>query len=357
MTKRNRFEQTLLDIENSGGFGVQRGFFVAFGDIKAGSGLALGPVYGKTLSNGAVVQAKALYSIRSFKAAQVFVQAPPIADGRVILNGRARWQDAPTLAVYGLGTQSPETRANYAETMTEVSGQALFRPVRFLRFGVGTGFERFDTGPSSGKRFPSIEALFTPADQPGLGADPDYVHSQVSAAIDSRTGPGFSRSGSYLGATLHDYRQRNSGSYSFQRTDATARQLIPILHGNWVIDLALRASVTTADGGDTVPFFLMPSLGGGASLRGYGNYRFRDRNALLFTGEYRWYAQEFVEMAMFYEAGKVTARRADLDFDGLKSDFGIGFRIHGTQATFLRAELARGREGLRFILSFSPAIP
>jgi outer membrane protein assembly factor BamA len=136
-----------------------------------------------------------------------------------------------------------------------------------------------------------------------------------------------------------------------------ARQLIPVLRGNWVFDLSLRASTTTAADGDTVPFFLMPTLGGGSALRGYGNYRFRDRNALLFTAEYRWYAQEFVEMALFYDAGKVERRRADLDFDGLKSNVGIGLRLHTPGTTLARLELARGNEGFRLIISFSPAIP
>ena len=104
---------------------------------------------------------------------------------------------------------------------------------------------------------------------PGIGADPDYLHSFVTAGIDSLTGPGFSRKGSQLQATLHDYRQQNDGPYSFRRIDGIARQLIPILRGNWVIDLSVRASTTDADDGNEVPFFLMPDLGGGSDLRGY----------------------------------------------------------------------------------------
>lgn len=356
VTRRGLLEQKLLDIEEAGGFGVQRGFFVAFGDIKAGSGIALGPLYGKTLKNGMLIQAKGTYSLRNFKMAQLLVQSPSLADGRLVVNGRARWQDAPALAVHALGISSPRTRADYAETMTEVSGQALLRPVRLLRVGAGTAFERFDTGPSSSRQL-SVEELFTAAELPGIGIDPDYLHSYVSAGLDSRRAAGFSRSGTFIGATLHDYRQRNDGAFSFQRTDATARQLIPILHGNWVVDLSLRASLTSAEDGESVPFFLMPTLGGGSALRGYGNYRFRDRNSLLFTGEYRWYAQEFLEMALFYDAGKVAARRADLDFNGMKSNVGIGMRLHGPQTTVMRIELARGTEGLRFIMSFSPALP
>jgi surface antigen Omp85-like protein len=354
--KRNRVERFMLDIENAGGFGVQRGLFFTFGDIKSGSGLALGPAYGRTLKNGAILQAKGAYSIRNFKMVQLFAQAPKIGDGRLVVNGRARWQDAPLLPVYALGTAASRDRADYAETKTEVSGQAFYRPIRFLRFGGGTSFERFDTGSADGRN-PSVEVKFAPAQMPGIGADPTYLHSHASAAIDTLAGPGFSRSGSYLGGTVHDYRQQNSGPYSFRRTDAMARQLIPLLNGNWVIDLSLRASTTSAGSGDTVPFFLMPTLGGGSALRGYGNYRFRDRNSLLFTAEYRWYAQEFVEMALFYDAGKVEAKRADLDFDGLKSNFGIGMRLHGPQTTAVRLEVAKGNEGLRLIISFSPAIP
>jgi len=349
-------ERQLLKIEEAGGFNVPRGFFVAFGDIKQGSGFAIGPAYGKTFNNGAVVIGKGAYSIRQFKMAQLFAQAPPIAAGRLIVSGRARWQDAPELAVYPLGPASPKTRANYAETKTEFSGQATFAPVRFIRLAAGSGFERFETGGAGGTRFVSVEQLFTAIEMPGIDADPEYAHSFATAAIDSRTGPGFSRTGTLLQATFHDYRQQNAGPWSFRRIDGIARQLIPILHGNWVIDLSVRASTTDTDAGNEVPFFLMPDLGGGSDLRGFGNYRFRDRHSILATAEYRWYAQEYLEAAIFYDAGKTVPRRGDLDFDGLKSDVGIGFRFHTPGLTVLRVEAARSNEGTRLIFAFSAAI-
>lgn len=351
----NRFEKRLLAIEEAGGLSVVRGWFVSFGDIKQGSGFALGPAYAKLFDNGAVIVAKGGYSLRNFKLAQVAVSAPPLARGRVHIGGRARWQDAPELAVYALGRDSPKVRADYAETMTEVSGQIRLTPVSFLRFETGAAFQRFETGGADTARS-SVEELFTPAEMPGIGIDADYLHTFASAAIDSRAGEGYSRSGSLLEATLHDYRQQNSGRYSFQRVDGTARQLIPILHGNWVIDLSVRASTTTADDGDQVPFFLMPYLGGGGDLRGFSSYRFRDRHSIIFTGEYRWYVQEFVDMAVFYDAGKVASRRSDLDFDGLKSDAGIGIRFHGPRTTLLRVEAAKSREGLRIIFAFSAPV-
>ena len=354
--RRNWWEDRLLRIEEAGGFNVARGFFITFGDIKQGSSLAMGPAYGRTFGNGAMWAVKGVYSIREFKLGQIFAQAPAMARGRLIVNGRARWQDAPVLAVYPLGPDSPKTRANYAETKIEASGQALFAPVRFIRLGGGLAYEDFDTAGAATSRHPSVVDFFTVPAMPGIGADPTYVHAFVTAGIDSKTGPGFSRTGTHLQAWLHDYRQQNAGPWSFRRVDGIARQLIPILHGNWVLDLSVRASTTDAEEDNMVPFFLMPDLGGGADLRGFTSYRFRDRHSILATAEYRWYVQEYVEMALFYDAGKVVPRRGDLDFSRLKSDVGIGLRFHTPGATVLRLEAARSNEGLRLIFGFGPAI-
>jgi len=353
--RRNRFEQRLLEIEETGGFAVLRGWFVTFGDIKQGSGVALGPAYGKLFDNGTAVTVKGTYSIRNFKLLQVQASAPPIAGGRLLLSGRVRWQDAPELAVYPLGPDAPRTRADFSEQRTEAGGQMALRPVRFIRIGAGTVYERYRTGGAATNR-PSVEAFFTPAEMPGIGADPEYIHSFVSAAIDSRPGLGYSRSGTLLEAALHDYNDRSGGRHSFRRVDAIARQLIPILHGNWVLDVSVRTSTTHVEDGHEVPFFLLPDLGGSGELRGYSAYRFRDRHSIIFTGEYRWYVQEFVDMAVFYDAGKVTPTRSALDFDGLKSNVGLGIRFHGPQATFLRIEAARGNEGLRLIFAFSAPV-
>ena len=68
-------------------------------------------------------------------------------------------------------------------------------------------------------------------------------------------------------------------------------------------------------------------------------------------GEWRATVNRFLEMALFYDAGTVAARRQDLSLKGMKSDYGIGFRFHGPITTPLRIELAKGNEGV--VLNFS----
>jgi hypothetical protein len=347
--KANFLERELIAIDEAGGFGIARGWFVTFGDIKRGSGFSIGPAYSKTFASGAIFEGKAVYSIENAKVAQLAWQAPPLAGDRLLIRTRVRWQDVPEVAFHGIAPGVPES-APYEETYSEVSARALYRPVRLLHFGTGIGFERFQTEITDTSTLGTI--LFAGA--PGAGADPRYIHAYGSAAIDSRDGDGYSRQGTLLRATLHDYVQQNTGPYSFRRVDGDAEQYVPILRGNWVLYFGVRASTTFTDGGETVPFFLLPDLGGGSDLRGFSDYRFRDRHSILATAEYRWYAQEYLDGAIFYDAGKAVPRRGDLDFRSLNSSYGAGIRLHGPRFTVLRVEVARSREGTRLILAFSP---
>ena len=144
------------------------------------------------------------------------------------------------------------------------------------------------------------------------------------------------------------------GNHGFRRVDAQATKLIPIVRENWVIALRAAASTTDALAGNDVPYFLMPDLGGSHALRGYPAWRFRDRHRMVLTGEYRWTAGQFVDIALFVDAGKVAARARDLDLRGLKTPYGIGVTLHTPSRTFARIELARTREGLGLMFSFSP---
>jgi hypothetical protein len=65
---------------------------------------------------------------------------------------------------------------------------------------------------------------------------------------------------------------------------------------------------------------------------------------MLWSAEYRWTPSRFLDMALFYDAGKVAPRASDLDFENLKSAYGIGLRLVSLNGTMLRIEVARSRE-------------
>jgi len=201
---------------------------------------------------------------------------------------------------------------------------------------------------------PPIDEVYTPGTLPGLGAAPTYLHSAATVGIDSRPSPGYARHGGFLGVTFHDFHD-TGGAFGFRQVDYEAIQHVPIMRETWVLSLHARAQVADAPAGQAVPYFMLPSLGGGSSLRGFTSWRFRDLNSLLLQAEWRVMGSRIVDMALFYDAGRVAARSADLWDGPLKSDYGIGFRLHSPLATPLRIEFAKSNEGLSLVFSSKAA--
>jgi hypothetical protein len=297
---------------------------------------------------------KGLYSIKNYKNIEVGTRAPWHGGGKVTGGIRGGWRDAPQVGYYGLGMDTfASDRANFRMKQGYLIGNIGVRPTWWTKLEGEVAYEDFQTEEGLG-RSPSIETLYDPVTAPGLFSNPQFIHSEATAAIDWRPGAGYARKGGYYGATLVDYADRDK-TYSFRRMDAELIQHLPILRENWVLSFRGRMQ-SVLDDDDVVPYFLMPYLGSGSTLRGYPTARFRDRHSLLTSAEFRWIVNRLaMDMAIFYDAGKVASRRADLDFDGLKTDWGIGARFHGPTTTPLRIEVAKGVEGWRLVFSSNAA--
>jgi hypothetical protein len=327
-----------------------------FESAYSGGGFTLG--VGKVTYLGAYnyIDVRGSYTITGYKRAEAEFVAPRLFNRRGHLSVLGGWRDATQVGFYGIGPEtSVDDRSNYR--FKQPYGSALltvFPTRRFLMLRGGVEYSRWNQEPGEGSS-PSVETIYTPATLPGLGSEVTYLHTQGTIGLDGRTSPGYSRRGAFLGATLHDYNDRDS-AFGFQMAEYEGIAHLPILRETWV--LSFRARVQTAFDKDNqqTPFFMLPALGGGSSLRGYSSWRFRDKNSLLLTAEWRIMVNRYLDMAFFYDAGKVAARTSDLDFDGLKDDYGFGLRFHGPYATPLRVELAHSRESsIRFIFSAGPS--
>lgn len=323
------------------------------GGVFPGGKFAAGPGYRKRFAGTGRVDAHGAWSIKNFKLAEASLRLPEYADGRLRIDFRANWTDAPKVNFFGVGNASRlDGRTGFLYRSTTADVSARIRPASFFTVGGGLSYLDFDTGPTT--RGASIEERFTSADTPGLGADPTYRRGQVYAEVDWRESPGYTTRGGLYRLDWFDYHQTNAGAYSFRRLDTEVAQFLPFLRANWVIALRASASFTGTGADQAVPHFLLPDLGGSGDLRGYPSWRFGDRNRLLLTGEYRWRAGQFVDMALFFDAGKVTARRSDLDLRDLHRSYGIGTRFHTSTTTVMRVEVARTRdEGIGLIWAFN----
>ena len=341
----NRFEDRLLNQ-------TQR-FHPFLESAYSGGGFAFGAGYLHHVSPFNSVDVRGSYTISGYKRAEAEFVAPHLFRRRGELTVLGGWREATQVGFFGFGTQtSKDDETSFAFRQPYASALLTVRPTRrFLVLRGGAEWTRWTQRPGEGS-FPSVETVFTPATLPGLGAETTYLHSRGTVGFDWRTSEGYSRRGGFYGVTVHDYADRDD-AFGFNQVNYEVIQHVPILREAWVISLHGLAQTAYGKSDQQIPFFLMPAVGGGDSLRGFTSRRFRDRNSLLLQAEWRITVSRFLDTAVFYDAGKATARTRDLDFSGLKSDYGFGLRFHGPFFTPLRVEIARGNEGLGLIFASS----
>lgn len=333
-------------------YGTPDGFYPYLDSVYSGGGFTGGAGYRRYVGDATYWEVKGLYSVKGYKLVELSTASLDLMNGRLALGARLGWRDASQVGYYGLGMESTRgERANFGFEQTWAGGDATFRPTSWLRTDATLAYEVYSETAGEG-RHPSIETRYTDLTAPGLGGDPRFVHTSVGAAIDTRPAADYARSGSTLGVSLHDYADRG-GDQSFSRLEVDAVQHVPVLRETWVI--SLHGNLDTTLDGD-VPYFLMPAVGGGHSLRGYSSFRFRDRHSLLLQGELRWIPNRYgLDMAIFYDAGTVAPERSRLALSDLETSVGVGLRLHSPTATPIRIDLARGSEGLRLVVAGSAA--
>ena len=346
------FLDRVKDPDQGGGFHLTKHFAIVAGGIKSGSGVALGPALSTEFDNGAYFQVKALYSIRRFRLLQARYDTQTFWNGRALLSSRVRWQDAPKLDLFALGPESPDVKVRYAERKSDVSTRLRYQLAPSAHIGAGFGIERY-TSSAGSLDLVGDPALPPQQIMPGLGTRPWYAHSFFGGALDTRTSPDYSRNGRLIEGVLHSFNDLHDGQDPFGRFDGAVQQLVPTHGGKGVIELSANTWLSLAGGARSVPFFLMPTLGGSSHLLGYKSYRFRDRHALALRSEYRWAVHKSVDLAGMYEIGKVAPRIRDLSLSGAAHSVAAGVRVHTKTSSLVNVYLAHSRDGFAVVLGFS----
>ena len=339
--------------------GPKDGFFPELGNMITGSGwISAGPGYRHhLLGDRALLTASAAVSWKFYKMAQVRFELPRLGHDRVSIGTQAIYQDMLQINYFGPGNSSlKENRSGYRLDETDVLGYATVRANDWLSVSGRFGWihqAELSTMTGWNVPYPNTSQIFTDATAPGLNQQPAFLHSDVSIAADTRNYAGHPTRGGFYRATAALYSDRNYDTYSFRRYELEASQFLPLVEDNWIIALRGFATFSDTSSGETVPFYLLPTLGGKNTLRGYYDFRFHDRNAEVFNVESRWGVWTHLDVAVFADAGKVASQVRDLDFHDFKTSYGFGFRVHNRQATVGRLDVGRSTEGWRVVVKFS----
>ena len=339
-------------VERAINFAERRGLFVLdregihpkLGTLTTGSGFAYGVGFRDRdlFAHAGMLEAWAAGSLKRYWATEAQLTFPSLAHNRLYLTSWASRRDYPQENFFGLGPDSArDARSDYAIRTNQFGGRAGVRPVNYLLIGGGLEFLQPRVGQGRNDQYPDITETFDPSDVPGLGTRADFLRYEAFAEVDYRE-PRNARKGGWYRVAFWHYDDRMTDQLTFNRVDADLRQFVGFLAGRRVIAARLFVSTSETSAGHEMPFYFMPTLGGNDTLRGFREYRFRGPHAILAQGEYRWEIWSGLDGALFYDAGKVADRRADLNFRSLETDYGIGFRFNTDNGVILRVDAAFG---------------
>ncbi|HKS11243.1 MAG TPA: hypothetical protein VJS13_16950 [Pyrinomonadaceae bacterium] len=319
----------------------------AFGGTVPGSGFGAGASYNalkrreKDDGNVSVVwqtefDAEAKITIRKYwqLAAAVNITktkskfGPNVAD--LELNLYADVKDMPRLDFFGVGPEtSKDDRVEYHYRESVIGADVSAPVTSWLDIGgaVEGIWPRLTTITDPGVR--TIEQLYNDQTAPGLRSDPTYTRLTAYAGLHSPGEPERRRLAyDFFYHVFHDW---TGSDLSFRRFDADLKNKFRLGEKS-EIRFRGRLSSSQTNSGHRVPFYLQETLGGSNirnedTLRGFADYRFRDRAYALFQTDFMTELHGPLKLIVFYDTGKVAPGFSRLDEGRLRHTFGAGIVI------------------------------
>jgi hypothetical protein len=336
------------------------GLGIKFGGTTSGAGwLVAGPRYrARFLDDSLVLDASMAFSWHAYKLARLRLAKRHLAGGRLQVGGLVTWQDFTQVDYFGVGDATIEaTRSAYRLQGTGVVAYAEYRPTRPITLSIGGGWLGnvrlrrsagwFNPGlPELAVMFPDEPALHR-ADQPG------YLYARGAIVVNDRDTPDHPERGGVFQASAATFADRDTGAAGFQRFEIDALRAFPMAPHKWLLIAHAAAMLTRIPDGNAVPFYHLPTLGGGQSLRAYPSFRFVDRQAAFVRLESRWALFTHLDVAGFGEAGTVAPTVSALEFS-IRS-YGLGIRLHAHDTTIARIDAGYGRDGWHLLFSLKDA--
>ena len=220
---------------------------------------------------------------------------------------------------------------------------------------LGLRYEHIDADGGSGTRGSRLAA----ADPPGLQAL-HLLTPQLTIGL-ARTNEGRRTAlGTEVLLQLHYAHHLGGDQFRYGRYVAEVRQYVPVLLFPDSRRLVLRARLEQVEplfGGESVPFYHLPSLGGQTALRGFQYNRFQDSGSLVFNAEYRYPIWSNLDAVAFVDAGQVFPELSAVAAERLHWSYGGGVHLLNSSGVSFRFEVAGSAEGARTILTVEPSFP
>jgi hypothetical protein len=319
------------------------GFHIVHGSVAPGSGTTGGIGYSRRkpyeswrlwFDSSARISTKKYWefdsNLRLTRSSNTFssndVSGP---SGDLKLNIYALVKDMQRLDFFGIGPETREQDRAVFHYREGVVGADVSKPFkRWLDLGGAAESIWTDIVNIKNPTVNSVERAFTEARAPGITFQPDYLHYVAFAGLHSPGQPESRRlEYKFFYHIYHDWQEH---AFSFRRFDADLKNKFPF--GKNEIRVRGRLSFSETKDGQRVPFYLLETLGGSNirgddTLRGFRDYRFRDRDLALLQVEYLRTIYGPIDFIAFYDTGKVAPSISRFDEGRLRHTYGLGIVV------------------------------
>jgi hypothetical protein len=327
------------------------GFRPVIGGMMPGSGTVFGGgyIYGQE-SQYTQFQVNARYSTKGYTQYDGMIEFPaPQRNSWLRTQIGAAYLDYTQINFFGLGNDTSKDDKSFFRQLGYFVRAGVAADVsRFLE--VTGRFERLQTDTRDGERDPSMGSLYPGV--PGFGdGKNDFNIFGAGLKLKLFDQWDFPPLGAVINLNGARYDDQSLEKYDSFKVVGEAGAIIPLGYRNRRIALRFRTAHMQADSGEEVPFYLMETIGGAKTLRGYSEFRFRDTRNLLLNMEYRWELIPFIDFAFFADTGKVFRNFEDFNLKDLHWGAGWGIRVHAPGDMFFSIDLAGSPEGFVIHLS------
>lgn len=253
-----------------------------------------------------------------------------IFNGALITGLNLQYHNMTDERFFGIGPdapKSPQTNFRQEQALADLTlGRRITDDIDINLIG---GIEyNMATDSRNGTFTPAID-IYPELGAAGWGTDVNFGHVDLRGVWDGRRNLGFRPLGGFLAFVDGSvYEDIGRDRFGYTQVLVEYRQFIRLWHSRVLV---LRANGWFADplNNRAIPFYALPEHGEDETVRGYARGRWRDRDAVLASAEYRWAIWRTIDALLFTDASQVAENIFnDFDTNNIKWSYGGGFRLY-----------------------------
>jgi hypothetical protein len=332
---------------------------IGIGGAGAGSGFGplVTPLHAKLFGGRLEIETPLLITYKHYEVYQFNVRAPVAEDGplgvtKVYVTGayRSRREDK----FFGIGNNSRLDNESFFRTVHREAAVGLSSEInKHLTSRIQLGYE--NVGVTEPNTPQSTQRLFSESDVPGLFTGASLRSTSLLIDHDTKDDEHRATQGGVESAAVSLKEGIGKGDFAYWKYSLDFQRFFPLSQDHRkVIAIRGMAETNQEKGGSRVPFFDMPALGTWGTLRGFENYRFRDKSALAFGLEYRYRIWRALDWGLFVDRGQVAPEPGDFAWNRFHTGYGARLIMLPKPKIPITADIGHSNEKWRMYINFNP---